>query len=39
LSDPTELGKVVWADMKSNPTIDLLPTWKEILAAKIEAAH
>jgi hypothetical protein len=39
LADPTEIGKVVWVDMKSNPTIELLPTWKEILAAKIEAAH
>ena len=39
LAEPTEIGKVVWTDMKSNPTIELLPTWKEILAAKIEAAH
>ena len=39
LIDPTEIGKVVWTDMKSNPKIELLPIWKEILAAKIETAH
>ena len=34
LKTPTEIGTVVWPDMKSAPTIALLPTWKEILTAK-----
>ena len=35
-TDPTEIGKVIWTDMKATPTIELLPTWKEILTAKID---
>ena len=35
-ADPTEIGRVVWTDMKATPTIELLPTWKEILTAKID---
>ena len=36
LTDPTEIGTVVWTDMKGSPTIELLPTWKDILTAKID---
>jgi hypothetical protein len=36
LISPTEIGTVVWTDSKALPTITLLPTWKEILTAKID---
>lgn len=37
--NPTEIGKVIWVDTKSTPKIELLPNWKEILAAKIDGVH
>lgn len=37
LSDPTEIGTIVWTDSKSNPQIDLLDSWTSILQAKLEA--
>ena len=38
LSNPTEIGKIVWADAKTNPKIELLADWSSILASKLEAA-
>jgi hypothetical protein len=34
LEHPTEIGKIVWADPKDTPTIELLVDWKSILEAK-----
>jgi len=36
LKKPTEIGKVVWKDVKASPTIELLPNWKEILTSKFD---
>lgn len=38
LSSPTLVGKILWTDPKATPTIELLPTWKEILQAKRDLA-
>jgi len=34
LAHPTEIGKIVWADSKATPTIELLTNWRSILEAK-----
>ena len=39
LSNPTEIGKIVWTDPKLNPQIELLDNWTSILQAKLEAAN
>ena len=39
LSDPIEIGKIAWDDPKKEPHIDLLPSWRSILQAKLEAHH
>jgi len=36
LSNPTEIGKIIWTDPKAAPMIELLPTWSSILQAKLE---
>ena len=36
LSDPTEIGHVLWTDSKQDPQIELLPTWADILKAKLD---
>jgi len=36
LSNPTMIGKILWTDPKAAPTIELLPTWKEILTLKLD---
>jgi len=37
LSDPTEIGQVIWTDSKQDPQIALLPDWQTILQAKLDA--
>ena len=37
LSNPTEIGKIVWTNPKEDPRIDLLPLWESVLHAKLEA--
>ena len=37
LLDPTEIGKILWTDIKQDPRIELLPSWAAILAAKLES--
>ena len=37
LSNPIEIGKVIWTDLKEEPRMDLLPSWKTILEHKLEA--
>jgi hypothetical protein len=36
VANPTEIGRIIWMDLKADPTISLLPDWKEILKAKID---
>lgn len=38
LSNPTEIGTILWTDSKKEPKIDLLPNWSSILAIKLESA-
>jgi len=38
LSNPTEIGKIMWTDAKQPPKIDLLAEWKSLMTAKFEAA-
>lgn len=38
LSDPTEIGQVLWTDAKQDPQIELLLDWQAILAAKLDKA-
>jgi len=38
LSDPTEIGQVLWTDLKQDPQIELLSTYASILAAKLDKA-
>ena len=35
LTDPTEIGKIVWTDPKSTPQIELRADWEAVLAAKV----
>lgn len=35
LAAPTEIGKVIWTDMKEPPTIEYRADWREVLAAKL----
>jgi hypothetical protein len=37
LASPTEIGTIVWTDMKAEPTIALLDGWQAILSAKCDA--
>jgi hypothetical protein len=37
LSNPTEIGTLVWNDPKAPPSIDLKPEWVSILTLKLEA--
>jgi hypothetical protein len=37
LSNPTEIGKIIWTDPRQPPKIDLLEDWKSIMTAKSEA--
>jgi hypothetical protein len=34
IESPTEIGRVVWSDPAKVPRMELLPTWKEIMATK-----
>jgi hypothetical protein len=36
LSNPTEIGKIVWTDAKASPQIELLPNWSDILSSKLD---
>ena len=36
LSNPTEIGKILWSDPKATPQIELLANWASILQAKLE---
>ena len=38
LSNPTEIGKIIWTDPKLPPKIDLLADWKTIMTAKCETS-
>ena len=38
LSNPTEIGKILWSDPKATPQIELLANWSSILQAKLESA-
>jgi len=37
LSNPTEIGTLVWSNPKAAPSIELKPDWISILTAKLEA--
>ncbi len=36
LSNPTEIGKILWSDPKATPQLELLENWASILQAKLE---
>jgi hypothetical protein len=36
LSNPTEIGNIIWSDPKTPPKIVLLANWEAVLAAKRE---
>lgn len=38
LSNPTEIGKIVWTDPKSAPKIVFVDNWESVLRAKLESA-
>jgi hypothetical protein len=38
LSNPTEIGKILWTDPKKNPHIELLDSWTSILQTKLDGA-
>jgi hypothetical protein len=38
LSDPTEIGQVLWTDSKQDPQIELLSDWQAILKTKLDKA-
>jgi len=35
LTDPTEIGKIIWTDSKAAPRIQLVDNWASVLAAKL----
>jgi hypothetical protein len=35
LTAPTAVGKIIWADLKAEPRIELNSDWTETLAAKL----
>lgn len=35
LTDPTEVGRLQWADAKGEPSIVLHDNWQEIMSAKL----
>lgn len=37
LSDPTEIGKLLWNDPKADPAIEFLDNYMDILAHKLES--
>jgi hypothetical protein len=37
LSNPTEIGKIVWTNPNTPPAIELLENWATILQAKVDA--
>jgi len=37
LTNPTEIGTLVWSDPKASPLIELKPEWVSILTLKLEA--
>jgi len=37
LSNPTEIGKIVWTNPNTPPAIELLENWAAILQAKVDA--
>ena len=38
LSNPTEIGKIIWTDPTVPPKIELLADWASLLAAKRDAS-
>lgn len=34
IESPTEIGRVVWTDPSKSPSMELLPTWREIMTTK-----
>ncbi len=38
LEDPTEIGTLIWTDIKAEPCIALHDNWQTIMAAKLAAA-
>ena len=36
LTDPIQIGQILWTDPKADPRIQLHADWKEILAAKCD---
>ncbi len=37
LNDPTEIGRLLWTDPTTKPTLQLHPDWTAIMAAKMTA--
>ena len=35
LAAPTEIGKVIWTDLKEPPAIEYRADWRQVLAAKL----
>ena len=38
LSDPTEIGKMVWTNQTSEPTIEFMENYMDVLTQKLESA-
>ena len=38
LTDPVEIGKVIWTDPKAAPQLQFRDDWNSVLAAKLAAA-
>ena len=38
LAAPTEIGKVIWTDLKEPPAIEYRADWRQVLAAKLATA-
>ena len=38
LSDPTEIGKMIWTHPKADPTIEFLDNYMDVLTQKLESA-
>ena len=34
LAEPTEIGKVIWTDIKAEPRIELRNDWQAVMSAK-----
>jgi hypothetical protein len=37
LSDPTEIGKMIWTNPKAEPTIEFLDNYMDVLTHKLES--